>query len=101
MTNRSVIQYFGEGVWDEIFKDSRENPKKFKASMDRINQDPKYKKKVYNKIENKMNKADDDYFLRMKMKQQDYLRKQYSAPKGNNVTPGDFMTYKKYKETNI
>ena len=37
----------------------------------------------------------------MMMKQQDYLRKQYSAPKGNNVTPGDFMTYKKYKETNI
>jgi len=101
MPNRSIIQYMTEGIWDEIFKDSRKNPEKFKSTMKRMNQDSTYKKEVYNKIENKMNKEDNNYFQKMKINQQKYLQKQYSAPKGNNIVSGDFMTYKKYRETDI
>ena len=101
MPNRSVIQYLEEDVWNDIFKDSRKNPEKFKTTVKRMNQDSAYKKEVYDNIENKMNKEDNDYFQKMKIKQQNYLQKQYSPPKGNNVTPGDFMTYKKYRKTDI
>ena len=99
--NRSVVKYINEGVWNEIFKVSRKDPKKFKSEISQINQDPKYKKEVYNSIESKMNREDNQYFQKQKIGQQKYLQKQYSPPKGKGVTPGDFMTYKKYKDTNI